>query len=636
MGNKFNCSICNSYIDNTLDKKESLIIPDDFDYIENSKNQFPSSRISNTNSIYEEKACLIQVYLRKLRSLKILKMKFLKRLIKIGFKEKILIYETSRNNFLHNIEDEIKEILKNKIAITSLEKTNIQYIIHNFKNIPSEKILNDLKVFKVKLDPIIITNEVEDSEIYWGEWNLKNKKHGFGFLISTKQDFYLGTFKDNIMDGVGLMIINNQNLSPEIKNDNFECSNSFNNKTVSTTINNFQNRNSQNHKLDKFSTNNNFIVENNNDSDNSLYKSFKVNQINNIIRNSKYFPDNENSNFNSTENYKSGNKSIIKCHTENVFNKENCSYNNVKSTDKFYSDDNVENQFLLKFNRNTDLDMKYESKISDFSKKFINNFENPKNEKYQKKEEDKINYVGNYNNKNIFSDNTNLACDIYIGEFKKGVADGYGRLFQRNGQWYIGYFKNNKKDGEGEIHFSDGSFYIGNFKNDNLEGEGKYFFSDGSYFSGNFKDNKIHGQGKMAWSDGRMFYGTWENNLIHGKGTHMWVNQNIYEGEYKNNVKSGKGIFYWNDKKYFEGDFLNNKINGKGFLNKESIILRGFWKFGKLNVVDEVKPKNKAFTCDDFFNTNTKEFKIQKADTKEGNEKNVGIDTDILPIIIEG
>ena len=56
--------------------------------------------------------------------------------------------------------------------------------------------------------------------------------------------------------------------------------------------------------------------------------------------------------------------------------------------------------------------------------------------------------------------------DRYIGEWKDGKREGYGKFFYSNGNIYEGYWKNNKKEGYGIFTFQDRTQYIGNFKED--------------------------------------------------------------------------------------------------------------------------------------------------------------------------
>lgn len=626
-----------------------------------------STRSQKVKATLNKSANTIQVNFRKLKSLKVLGDNYLEKLKNLAAKENFEISEIPKKDFIAKIDYEIKEILTNKIGITSLEKTNIHYITHNFKNIPSDKILNDLKIFRIQLDPVFISNlnnvgKTPSNELYWGEWNLSYKKHGFGFLISTKSDFYLGTFKDNVMDGVGLLIINNQNLP---KTEGYKINNNNNN----------QNNKSQSHK--------NVIFNKDPKQIDFMEKQKLLDNENNACNTSII-----NTNLDNTVNSNTNQNSYNKARTDSLYQKEtfyktideknlnelcnnykNNGFNNANRNPNSNNYKEMENQLkqkmesesLAKFLNPSEPEKIYESKMSDFSKKMVSFLRSPKNANFINNnnnndiENPKINKTNknemsgkHHNLENEFSDNEqndfqsqSLSCDIYIGEFKRGVADGYGRLFTRTGEWYIGYFKNNQKQGEGELHFPDGSFYIGSFKNNQIEGDGKYFFKDGSHFSGNFKEGKFSGKGKMAWSDGRKYNGLWENHALSGQGTHMWANGNIFEGNYKLNAKSGKGVYYWDESKFYEGEFLNNKLNGRGLFNIGNYLLKGGWKFGKLSFVTDVNMKNRAFSCEEFsfdkFNTKVdEEFKVIRRENKEGKrEKHYESSREIMPDIIE-
>lgn len=718
MGNKITCGFCPIYNDMTLDKKESFLMHEQYE-----NNQIMiSTRALRVKASIDEKANKIQISFRKLKSLKLLSNNYFEKLTNLAATENFKITELSKNNFIAKIDKEIKDILTNKIGITTLEKTNIHYITHNFKNIPNDKIFNDLKIFRIQLDPIMITNNnTNQNEFYWGEWNLSYKKHGFGFLITSKNDFYLGTFKDNVIDGVGLLIINNCNL-PKIETNNFSIDSDKN------PINFKENKN--NKKIDN-AVNQKFLKNENN---NENYQG-NVNNYNNLnnIKNNNFSKNSNlsliNSNPSNTFNSNSNPNSYNKAQTDSLYQKETlCKTLDEKNLNEFSNNlvincggnkinqnlqkQKIESESLFEFIDNEEQEKNYESKMSDFSKKMISFLKDPQNKNFincnnsidndNNKDNKVVNANNNNNNYNNINTNLNsnnnliddanlinnnninsinnsnsinnintslninnkitnnenkkemeisdnekesevskekkLACEIYIGEFKRGVADGYGRLFSRTGEWYIGYFKNNKKHGEGELHFADGSFYIGTFNNNSIEGEGKYFFSNGSNFSGNFKNGKFCGKGKMAWNDGRRYNGHWDNHNLSGEGMHLWPNENIFQGNYKLNAKSGKGVFYWNENKFYEGDFLNNKINGKGLFEIGNYVLKGAWKFGKLSFINDVRLKNRAFTYDEVALNNGKSndfLLMQKPETKEVKSKYIESNSEVLPVINE-
>ena len=65
----------------------------------------------------------------------------------------------------------------------------------------------------------------------------------------------------------------------------------------------------------------------------------------------------------------------------------------------------------------------------------------------------------------------------YVGEFKKGKPEGYGRLnfskdSKRSGDYYVGWFKEGLMYGEGRYYYSNGDKYFGKFAADVKNGTG--------------------------------------------------------------------------------------------------------------------------------------------------------------------
>ena len=542
MGNKSLCIYC-PFSNNTRIEKESTVLVDNIlqDKIVVVKSSSIDNEKDNELIKINKNLILIQKFFRKIMSRKIFSKNFSENLFAIKNSEnkysKISIYD-----FINIINFDIKSLLSEKIGITSLEKINLSSILNNFQNIPSKQILNVSKVALIQLDPIYNKTQNNNSEYYWGQWNFNYKKHGIGILITNNEDLYLGTFKDNTIEGIGLLIINKKNIPPENKNDYLDNGLL---KTYSLKHNQNQKHNSFNKKLDSNTKSNTFAN----------------------CRNNSEALENKETYFKTLED-KNGNGM----------------YNMNESANKSES--------LNKYNFEKEKNNK--SNLSDYFKKMINLVSYP---------DDNNNYT---EEENIF------ALDIYMGEFKNGMAEGYGRLFSKSGEWYIGNFKNNKKDGDGEFYFPDGSHYTGSFKNNMYDGIGKYFFRDGSHYSGEFKENKFNGKGIMAWNDGRVYNGIWEKNKMVGNSSHMWSNGDIYEGMYKNTIKTGKGIYYWDQSKFYEGQFLNNKFNGIGEYNYEDNVVKGDWKLGKLNVIKEISKKNLSML--DQISLNNTDFINKKMD----------------------
>ena len=62
--------------------------------------------------------------------------------------------------------------------------------------------------------------------------------------------------------------------------------------------------------------------------------------------------------------------------------------------------------------------------------------------------------------------NNKFFRDRYVGNWKDGKRDGYGKFFYSNGTIYEGYWKNDKKEGFGILFFQDRTKISGAFKND--------------------------------------------------------------------------------------------------------------------------------------------------------------------------
>ena len=54
--------------------------------------------------------------------------------------------------------------------------------------------------------------------------------------------------------------------------------------------------------------------------------------------------------------------------------------------------------------------------------------------------------------------------DRYVGEWKNGTRNGYGRFYYSNGSIYEGYWVNNQKEGFGIFYYQDRTKHFGNFR----------------------------------------------------------------------------------------------------------------------------------------------------------------------------
>ena len=56
------------------------------------------------------------------------------------------------------------------------------------------------------------------------------------------------------------------------------------------------------------------------------------------------------------------------------------------------------------------------------------------------------------------------SCEKYVGEFKDGKFNGYGKLTWSDGKKYVGEWKNGKRNGQGTQTWLDGRKYVGEYK----------------------------------------------------------------------------------------------------------------------------------------------------------------------------
>ncbi len=97
-----------------------------------------------------------------------------------------------------------------------------------------------------------------------------------------------------------------------------------------------------------------------------------------------------------------------------------------------------------------------------------------------------------------------------------------------------GCISGNCKDGKGTYVFQDGATYIGEFKNGIMEGFGKLTDRFGNVYTGNFKNNKYDGVGKFERTDGTKYIGEFKEGRRHGLGTQYYSATYKEKGRWEN------------------------------------------------------------------------------------------------------
>ena len=139
----------------------------------------------------------------------------------------------------------------------------------------------------------------------------------------------------------------------------------------------------------------------------------------------------------------------------------------------------------------------------------------------------------------------------YSGDVKNNIPHGYG-IYETDNIKYEGYFKDGIFDLFGVLTDKIRKYkYVGSFKLGNKEGFGKIIFEDGKYFEGMFKNNSANGIGYMEYSDGEVYVGEFLNNLSDGFGTVYYSNGNIFTGSFSKDKEDGIGVIMEKDNKSY-------------------------------------------------------------------------------------
>ncbi|HUI06911.1 MAG TPA: MORN repeat-containing protein [Verrucomicrobiae bacterium] len=121
----------------------------------------------------------------------------------------------------------------------------------------------------------------------------------------------------------------------------------------------------------------------------------------------------------------------------------------------------------------------------------------------------------------------------YVGEFRRGAANGQGTVVWPNGQKYIGEFRDGTADGQGTARWADGRVQVGRFRNDKAQGQGTCTWPDGRKYMGEFKDGMFHGQGTFTWPDGQTYVGEFREGQFDGTGKLTYPDGRVEDGLWK-------------------------------------------------------------------------------------------------------
>ena len=193
---------------------------------------------------------------------------------------------------------------------------------------------------------------------------------------------------------------------------------------------------------------------------------------------------------------------------------------------------------------------------------------------------------GNFHGKGILRE---AWGDIYIGDFKNNLAEGYGKQYsyvngKESGGWFEGEVKNDSLNGKGIYVYDNGTKEEGNFKDGELNGKGIVVYASGNKKEGNFEKGELNGNGIINWDNGDKYIGDWVEGYRVGKGKYFFASGTVYEGDFLKSDFEGKGtISYDNGTKYI-GEFSKGYEHGQGkIFYKNGDIYTGYFKNGYEN-----------------------------------------------------
>ena len=192
-------------------------------------------------------------------------------------------------------------------------------------------------------------------------------------------------------------------------------------------------------------------------------------------------------------------------------------------------------------------------KIKDFNDKVIDRINKEINNWEKIIISDKMRYVSKLKNKQpngigiLFEEKNNEKNIEYIGYFKKGKFEGYGRKYNLGYFEYLeyfGFFKDNKLNGIGIFYDNRSIQYIGYFNRDIYNDYGKEYKYGRMIYQGYFNEGKHQGKGTLYYDNETIcFNGYFKNNIFINGVSYDPDGNKIYEGEFiDEKPKEGKNL----------------------------------------------------------------------------------------------
>ena len=95
----------------------------------------------------------------------------------------------------------------------------------------------------------------------------------------------------------------------------------------------------------------------------------------------------------------------------------------------------------------------------------------------------------------------------------KRVPHGHGRATETHRE-YVGEWRFGHRDGFGRNTNTRGSVYEGEWIDNDPHGQGQVWYRDGGHYKGTFRAGLPHGRGVAKWGDGHVDDGEWAAGIF--------------------------------------------------------------------------------------------------------------------------
>ena len=182
----------------------------------------------------------------------------------------------------------------------------------------------------------------------------------------------------------------------------------------------------------------------------------------------------------------------------------------------------------------------------------------------------------------------------YMGQVKNGIAEGWGKVVTKQGDYYEGFFISGVLDVYCRQLSRTGKYYEGGLKHGHRHGKGflvdsaririectweqgtpmgltKIFdrnnllLFEGESCNGLLSGDNCYYRDKVR---GFEYRGGFSKGKFNGKGTKWYDNKDVYEGPFENGHENGQGKLSFADGTVYSGTFKDGRPHGNGSVIK--------------------------------------------------------------------